>query len=308
LLGFRISQGIFSGFVAPSLTLVSVHTAPQRQGMVAALLQAAMLAGAVIGPPIGGLLLDHFSTAALFGTAAAGAIAAAIMVAAFAREEVRPLASARAESVTGAFENAIADVRATLREPAVLRLLVSLFAVRFGTMSVEPLFALYVKSFRTHSTFIERNLGFVNGALVAATSLGNLLALPAWSRVVDRSYRRAFILAAVGAALFYAPQSFAPDIGSLFAIRFVAGVFLAGVVPAAYGLVADETPIERRGSSYSLTFSAIALASSVAPVVGGTLVSHGAPIEWLLRGSAAPMLFGALWLWRRPETAAAAGA
>jgi DHA1 family multidrug resistance protein-like MFS transporter len=308
LLGFRISQGIFSGFVAPSLTLVSVHTAPQHQGKVAALLQAALLAGSVLGPPIGGRLLDHYSTSVLFSSAAAGALLAATLVAIFAREEVRPAPSAHASSVSGAFENAIADVRITLREPAVLRLLIALFAVRFGTMSVEPLFAIYVKSFETHSSFVEKNLGFVNGALVSATPLGNLLALPAWGRAVDRSYRRAFILAASGAALLYAPQALAPGIGSLFAIRFLAGIFLAGVIPAAYGLVADETPVERRGSSYSLTFSAIALASSVAPVTGGTLVSHGIPIRWLFLGSAIPMLFGALWLWRRPSAAPAKAA
>lgn len=299
LLGLRIGQGFFSGFIAPSLTLVSVHTPPQRQGFVAAVLQSALLLGGVAGPPLGGLLLDRFAPSALFASAAIAAALSATLVGFLAVEVERPNAGSRATGGGSALRNALSDVRETLQLPAVRRMLLALFAVRFGSSCVEPLFALYVTSFEASSTFVSRNLGLVNGALVAATPLGNLLALMFWGRAGDRrGHRVTFALAAGGAGIFYAPQALAPGPWSLFLVRFLAGVFLAGVIPAAYGLVAEETPVERRGSSYSLTFSAIAFANSIAPVVGGSAVSAGWTVKPLLAVSAIPMVCGALWMLR----------
>ena len=48
LLALRLIQGIFSGFIAPSLTLVSVQTPADRQGRVAGLLHTSFLAGGVL--------------------------------------------------------------------------------------------------------------------------------------------------------------------------------------------------------------------------------------------------------------------
>jgi DHA1 family multidrug resistance protein-like MFS transporter len=305
LLLLRLCQGVFSGFIGPSLTLVSVQTPPHRQGFVAAVLQSALVAGGVAGPPIGGFLLDRHSPSMLFTVASAAAGASAILVILFTTEESKPTQHTNITKIWIAFSRAADDIKDVLREPAVWRMLVALFAVRFGTSCVEPLFAIYVKTFEQTHNFVANNLAFVNGALVAATPLGNLIALPAWGHAGDkRGYRFAFILAAGGAGLFYLPQAFMPDPVSLFAVRFFSGVFLAGVIPSAYGLVASETPLKRRGSSFSLTFSSIALANSFAPAVGGA-VAGSFGVRPLLVASAVPLFGAAVWLWasrRRPLT------
>lgn len=305
LLILRFAQGVFSGFIAPSLTLVSVHSPAGRQGFIAAMLQAALLMGGVLGPPLGGFILDHGSPSHLFFLASASAGASILLVSFFAREDVRPSVSSRPSNAFAAAAHAWNDVKLTIRDPAVARLLLALFAIRFGVSSVEPLFAIYVKTFETNSEFVANHLGFANGALVAATPLGNLLALPAWGRAGDRrGYRRALALAAGGAGLFYAPQAFATGPLGLFIVRFCAGAFLGGIVPAAYGMAAQETPLERRGSAFSLTFSSIALANSIGPVAGGAIVASGATVRPLLLASAVPMLAAAIWAatWRKVKT------
>ena len=45
ILALRLGQGVFSGFVAPSLTLVSVSAPAERQGRVTSVLHTAVLAG-----------------------------------------------------------------------------------------------------------------------------------------------------------------------------------------------------------------------------------------------------------------------
>lgn len=301
LLLLRIGQGCFSGFIAPSLTLVSIHMPATRQGFVASVLQTALLLGGVVGPPIGGLILDHGTPSHIFATAAAAGLFSTVVVILFAREEVSAAIRSHRGGALSAAANALGDVRKTLREATVVKLLIALFLVRFGVSVVEPLFAFYVKTFESGSAFIANNLGFANGALVAAAPLGNLLALPFWGRAGDRTgYGRVFTLAAGGAALFFAPQALAPEPISLFIIRFAAGVALAGVIPAAYGLVACETSVERRGAAYSLTFSSIALANSIAPVTGGLLLSTGLSVRPLLILASVPMLAAAVWASRWP--------
>ncbi len=301
LLALRLGQGLFSGFIAPSLTFVSVHTPQERQGRVAAQLQVALLAGAVVGPPLGGFLLDEGSPAMLFAVASLGSLLAALLVAALSEEEVRPAPRADAAGPLASVVGMLSDLRRTVGDPRVARVLLVVFAVRFGISSVEPLFATYVKEFEETSALVRENLGFANGALVSAVALGNLVALHAWGRRGDlHGHRNALVLATAGAALLYAPQAFATDPTMLFALRFLAGLFLAGTIPAAYGLVAEETPNERRGSSFSLTFSAIALANSVAPVAGG-LLAGPLGIRTLIGFSAAPMLAAALWMTTWPK-------
>lgn len=300
MLALRLAQGVFSGFIAPSLTLVSVHTRPDRQGSVAAAMQGALLAGAVIGPPIGGFVLDHGSPPLLFATAAAGALLSAALVAWLAREEVRVTPPPPGSRVLATLSASWRDVGQTFRMRGVRRVLIAIFAVRFGTACVEPVFATYSKQFESTSAFVAQYHGLANGALVAAASLGNLLMLPVWGRRGDRKgHRRALVMASLGAGLFYAPQAFAPEVWSLFVIRFFAGAFMAGTIPSAYGMVADATPVERRGSSFSLTFSALALANALAPFAGGA-ASAAVGVRPLLVFSAVPMLAAALWVstWR----------
>jgi len=305
LLLLRFGQGTFSGFIAPSLTFVSVHTDPAKQGRVAAYLQLALLLGSIVGPPLGGKILDHGSPAGVFALAAISALFSAVVVSAFARETVPPAARPGSGSnFSAATRDAIRDVRLTLAEPLVVRLLVAVFAVRFGVSCVEPLFANVARRYESTSVFMQENFGLANGALYAATGVGNLVALPFWGHRGDRhGHRSTLVLSALVAGVCYAPQALAPEPWSLFVIRLLCGVFLAGVVPSAYGLMAAETPLERRGSAYSLTFSAIALANSFAPVLGGILVDS-IGIDWLIALSALPMVLAGMWAARWPRTIA----
>jgi MFS transporter, DHA1 family, multidrug resistance protein len=303
LLVLRLAQGVFSGFIAPSLTLVSVHAPLERQGRIAATLQFAILAGAVIGPPLGGWILDRTSPSFLFSTTAAAALFSALLVATQARELVPPVPASPGAKRMATVLSAFRDVRDVVADPVVLKLLLAIFAARFGSTCVEPVFAAYAQEFASESSFVASHPSFANGVLVSATNLGNLLALPFWGRRGDRhGHRRTLAIAAAGAGLLYPLQAFAPEPISLFAIRFCAGIFLAGTVPAAYGMVAEETPAERRGSSYSLTFSALALASSIAPLVGGNAAA-AIGVKHLFLVSAIPMLGAAAWIasWNTPR-------
>ena len=66
LLALRLMQGVFSGFVAPSLTLVSIGAPAHLQGRIAGSLQVAMGLGAVGGPLMGELLREAAGIGAVY--------------------------------------------------------------------------------------------------------------------------------------------------------------------------------------------------------------------------------------------------
>ena len=62
LIGFRVVQGLGGGFVMPAAMTLALRAAPQgERGRVMALLGLPILVGPVLGPPLGGWLLDNLS-------------------------------------------------------------------------------------------------------------------------------------------------------------------------------------------------------------------------------------------------------
>ena len=80
LLVLRVLQGAFSGFAAPSLTLVSVGAPLGEQGRLSGALQTAMAAGTVLGPVLGAILVPWVGCADVFLVVSALSLASAAAV------------------------------------------------------------------------------------------------------------------------------------------------------------------------------------------------------------------------------------
>lgn len=268
LLALRLAQGVFSGFIAPSITLVSVNTPLQRQGHVTGLLATAVVAGSLVGPSLGGLVADHAGFAPVFAGCAALSAAAAALVAWGVREE-------RAPGAAGPL--GVRPVLAALRrdlavfvQPGPLRTAVAVvFVTRFGMRLVDPVLALWVE--RLGGTPPER-LGTVTGSLFSASALATLLCTPLWGRFGDaRGHGRVLAsCAAVGAACYLA-MGLVSSVAPLWPLRFLSAAFLSGCQPAAFALAAQASAEERRGAMLGLAFGSQVLANAAGPACGGLL-------------------------------------
>ncbi|TDJ73262.1 MAG: MFS transporter, partial [Planctomycetota bacterium] len=105
-------------------------------------------------------------------------------------------------------------------------------------------------------------------------ALANLLSLSAWGRFGDRvGHRRALGLCGIGSAVALLVQAAVPAYLALFLARLLFGVAMAGVGPLAFGLVAGEVAVDRRGGAFGLVFSARTLAVAVGGMTGGVVSS-----------------------------------
>jgi len=305
LLALRLLQGVFSGFIAPAMTLVSVSAPPHQQGRIAGLLHTSVLAGNIAGPALGGWLGDRFGHHLTFflcaGTSAAAFVAILL--------GVTEVGAARAKSSgRSAIGDLLRDARSFLAAGPLRTMVLGVLAVRGGAVLVDPVLALFIATLGGAG---EGRLGTITGLAFGATAAATLLVTPVWGRLGDeRGHGRLLGLCGVAAALCVLPQAFVGHVVQLAALRFASGLFLAGVLPSAFGLAASLSPVAKRGAANGFMFSAIGLANALGPMAGGAaagaLDRGGFGVRPLFVASALLVLGGAWWLRRSAPRGAVA--
>ncbi len=284
LLVLRLCQGLFSGFIAPGMTLVSVLTPPEKQGRVAGLLHTAVLAGGVTGPLLGGWVMDHFDGRWVFFLCSGWSALALVVTALFVVEPPRsPAPKGEARIPWPALGRSVVREVAGLLSPGPLRqVLLTVFVIRFGVGLVDPVLALHVETL--HS---GEGLGAATGAVFGATWIATLFLTPFFGKWGDQmGHGRLLTVCASGSAVLYVVQSLVPTVPALVVVRFLTGAFFAGIFPAAYAIAARASSTDRRGGSFGLTFSSQGLANALGPIAGGLLASQIGlrPLFWLAAG------------------------
>jgi MFS family permease len=271
LLALRLAQGLFSGFLAPSLTLVSIATPPESQGRVAGSLNTSMVWGAILGPLLGELVRAELGIREVYLAVSALSLVGLTLVRAFAAEDrstrressggVRPLALLR-ESFGDLGE---------LRQSRNLRAAVALlFVVQFGMGATNPQLELYVRELPSQLTSLAPS----TAVLFSLMAFANLVAMPLWGRFGDdRGAYRALRLCAVWSGLALLVHALVPGYEVLLLARILLGGGSAGSGPLAFGVAAAETRIDRRGGAFGVVFSARALAVSSSAMLGGLVVA-----------------------------------
>ncbi|MGF7151178.1 MFS family permease [Sphingomonas zeicaulis] len=113
--------------------------------------------------------------------------------------------------------------------------------------------------------------------------------------LVDRISRRVIVAAGIALwSLCTIASGLAPSFGWLFLARVGVGIGEAALSPAAYSLIADYFPPEKRGRAVAIYTLGVSLGSSVAYLVGGALISfasgHGG-IDMPVLGALSPWRF-----------------
>jgi MFS family permease len=295
LLALRLLQGVFSGFIAPAMTLVSVSAPSERQGRIAGALHTSVLAGNIAGPALGGWIGDEWGHRFTFFLCAA---LSAIALAAIARgvEEVPGTVARRGARPD--FGELFRDAAAFLRAGPLRAMVAGVLVVRGGAVLADPVLADFIAGLDGAG---EERLGTVTGLAFGATALATLLVTPVWGRIGDtRGHGRLLGRCGVAAALCLLPQAFVGHVAALAALRFTGGIFLAGVLPSAFGLAASHSRVEQRGAANGFMFAAIGLANAVGPLFGGFCGGVLERSEFGLRPlfvlAALFVLCGAAWL------------
>jgi MFS family permease len=285
LLALRILQGSFSGYMPPSLTLVSVSAPPDRTGQVTSWIQTASTFGTILGPLLGVILLERFDVHALFATTGIGAGVSGLLVLLFAREDERERASVSRFAPGEVLRAAWRDLRALAGNPAVRTAMALYAAVHFALGATQPLTEFLVEAtWRGDPGAVER----LTGALFSVLAITAIVATPVWGWAGDRfGHGLALRCASVSSAVALIAHALAPSYAWLFAVRLLFGLASPGASASAFGLAATTTGRDQRGAAMGAVFSARCLALAAGSFLGGTLMGFvGIRAAFALAGGA----------------------
>ena len=295
LLLLRIGQGLFSGFVPPSITLVSIGAPANRQSSVAGSLQMALALGTIGGPILGDVLAQQLGTRGVFLVVSGLAVLATVVVALFAREPAGFQRVGGGRLTPRRFVRAALGDLSTLARSRTLRgAVLTVFLIQFAMGATNPQLELYARELPGSAA-----VPFATGLLFTAVAVTALIALPLWGRYADRvGPRGALLVCCAATSLVFVVHGLAPVYGVLLGARFLLGASATGAGPLAFGIAAAETSVERRGGAFGVVFSARALAVALGAIAGGWL-SAWIGMRGLFLGGALVVLVGLLPL-RRP--------
>jgi DHA1 family multidrug resistance protein-like MFS transporter len=266
LLGWRGLQGAVSGVFPAAVALLSASTPEPRVGRALAILQSSRAAGTLCGPLIGGVLADVLGMRFLFfGVGALATLAALLcgLVLDEPRREAASAESARRDDVR---------VRDLLQDRPTLALLALMVIFQVMVMASWPTLALFVEKLGVPRDAVATTTGMV----MFVAGVPALLLTTAWARLgvkfgVEPMMLASFVLAGLAYA---AVGLLAYRVETLFALRAVAGVAMAGFVPLVFQAMNSRAPQRARGRMAGLGTTAMMVGNVMGPLLGGWLAVH----------------------------------
>jgi MFS family permease len=260
---FRILQGAISGFIASALALVSTSTPKEKTGYALGLMQSATAGGTVLGPALGGLLADHIGYREIFFIVAACCFLGGLLVIFLVKETFTPATDKKKITV-------LQNVQYMLTHRQLKVVAITIVFAQAAALMIEPLFALFIESFRTNTQYIST----LTGIVFAISGTCMLLSAPWWGKRNDRlGIKKNLVLALVGTGTAYSLHLLVPNLIALGVVRAFLGLARGGILHALYTLTSQYAPAERRGGLISIASSLTIFGNMVGPLLGGMVAS-----------------------------------
>src|SRR5512141_3075505 len=177
---FRIVQGGISGYIASSIALVSTTTPKERNGYALGFMQSSSAAGGVLGPFLGGLLADMIGYREIFFITAGLCGFGVFFVVKMVHEPAQNAPAVRTYTVTDNYR--LMFTNRHLRLTAI-----TMVVAQMSVLMIEPIFALFVESFKTDTRFIST----LTGGIFSISGLSMVLFAAWWGKRNDeRGYTK----------------------------------------------------------------------------------------------------------------------
>lgn len=262
LIALRLLQGTITGYSTACTTLIATQTDKEHAGYALGTLSTASIAGALLGPTIGGFIAENMGLQSSFFVTGGLMLVAFITTALFVKESFH-----REDKKT----LSIKEVWSSVPEKSLtLTLFVTFFILTVALYSVEPIITVYV----TQLSKSANHVALLAGMTFSASGLANIIAAPRLGKLSDRiGAQKVILVALIAAGLLFIPQAFVQNPWQLMGLRFLLGLAAGGLVPSVNILVKKITPDALTGRVFGLNMSAGYLGTFAGSVLGGQVAA-----------------------------------
>jgi DHA1 family multidrug resistance protein-like MFS transporter len=289
LLLLRGLQGVFTGTITASNTLVSSVVPRDKMAFSLGLMYTAVLTGNCVGPWVGGMIADHWGYRTPFYFASALLLAGGLVAFFLVRENFVPLPPGQPRR-TG--------LRKTFGVKGLVALLGVFFFMSFSTSFVGPIFPLFVEKLA-----VGLPAATISGMLMGLTGVAAGISAIIVGRISDRiGHRRLLVASTLASGLLAIPQAAVTNLGQLFALRVLGGLATGGTTPTMNAVVGSSVPPEITGRAYGFCASANSFGFALGPLAGATLSAHlGLRWPFAVMGMLLIVCAGMVYLFLRPK-------
>lgn len=285
LVAWRFANGILTGFIPGSITLIATNTPENLAARAIAIAQSASAAGTMIGPVLGGILASMFGyrlSLKMSGIILLGStIAVGLLVKEEQTEEIPERSTIRE------------DLEIVFDSPIMRLVLITIMVANILTLSVTPILTLYLRELSPTMS------GAISGAIFSLPGIGFVLAAYRWTSLGEKQgFDKPIVAGFIGAGAAMALLTLAPNIWLFGTGYFIYGLFAAALAPSAACLIATEIPEDFRGRAYGVQQSASMLGGLVGPIMAGW-VGDVFGLSYIFVFTGAVSLAGGFYLVRR---------
>jgi DHA1 family multidrug resistance protein-like MFS transporter len=260
LLLLRVLNGVLTGFIPSSLTLVATNSPQSESARNVSVLQSTVAFGTIAGPPLGSIMAEMVGYRGSM-TLSAIAVGFAVMMVVWLVEERE---KANPQEQTSLWQ----DFRLAFRMPALLTAMLAEMVTGLVTMSSQPILILHLQN------LVGNAADAFCGPLFSLPGVAIVLTNYTWCRIGERrTFQKIILLGLTGMGVVYLAQGFVYNIWLFAGLYFLSGIFAAAVSPNTAALVATKVDPDFQGRAFAIQQSSRNFGSMVAPLLAGVIGS-----------------------------------
>lgn len=261
LIGLRLLQGFFSGYISNSNALIATSAPQEKSGQALGTLTTGSVSGTLLGPLLGGIIAQATGYRTTFFITGTILFIVFILCLVFVHEDFTPVE--KGDQVPG---------RQLIHELKYPHLIIGMFVttmiIQASNNSISPLLSLYVRQLMHHGN----NVALVSGVVAATPGIATLIAAPRFGALGDRIGSERILLGGLIFAVFvYVPQAFVQNVWQLGALRLLVGVADAALLPQVQTILAKYSPHSSAGRIFSYNQSFQAMGNVAGPLIGSSV-------------------------------------
>ncbi len=260
LLALRILLGVFSGFSAFAIAVLSVTVPKERVSQSIGTLQSVQFAASAIGPIFGGTMADTIGLRNTFYVSAFFSVLAALAF--------HWLFNAAHDRASAPQRRERASIAILAHLPGFLAIMITLFAVNFIERTFGPLIPLYVKQLHAPTDFVAT----ISGAVVTLGSLTAAVAAMAMGRLSRvRDPRNLLLLTLSLGSVILIPITIAQEWWHLIIFRPILTLFIGGNTTLCYAIAARALPAQWKVTAFGALGGLAMIGGASASFVAGAV-------------------------------------
>lgn len=263
LIGLRLLQGVFSGYISNATALVATGTPREKSGQVLGTLATGAVTGNLLGPLVGGVTASIFGYRLTFFITGSILFLVFLLSLFFVREEFTPVEKKDMLPAKEIFHN--------LKYPhVVIGMFITTMIIQASNNSISPIISLYIRQLMHN----QGNVTLVSGIIVSIPGIATLIAAPRFGRLGDRiGSEKVLGIGLIFAMLVFLPMAIVTNVWQLAILRFLVGISDACLLPAVQALITKYSPHDAAGRIFSYNQSFQAAGNVVGPMIGSSVSS-----------------------------------